>query len=62
MVVVYVDYIIFGSNEESMSKEFSFVMQEELEMSILGELTYFLDLQMQQAKYGIFLSQTKYLK
>ena len=31
-------------------------------MSLLGELTYFLGLQVQQTKYGIFLSQTKYLK
>jgi len=31
-------------------------------MSLLGKLTYFLGLQVQQNKYGIFLSQTKYLK
>eukprot|EP00253_Pinus_taeda_P018832 PITA_18832 len=31
-------------------------------MSLLGELTYFLGLQVQQTKDGIFLSQTKYLK
>ena len=37
-------------------------MQQEFEMSFLGELTYFLGLQVQQNKYGIFLSQTKYLK
>eukprot|EP00253_Pinus_taeda_P017502 PITA_17502 len=37
-------------------------MQQEFEMSLLGELTYFLGLQFQQKKDGIFLSQTKYLK
>ena len=37
-------------------------MQQEFEMSLLGELTYFLGLQVQQTKDGIFLSQTKYLK
>jgi len=37
-------------------------MQQEFEMSFLGELTYFLGLQVQQNKDGIFLSQTKYLK
>eukprot|EP00253_Pinus_taeda_P004887 PITA_04887 len=62
IVVVYVDDIIFGSNEESMSRNFASVMQQELEMSLLGELTYFLGLQEQQTKDGIFLSQTKYLK
>eukprot|EP00253_Pinus_taeda_P009442 PITA_09442 len=36
--------------------------KQEFEMSLLGELTYFLGLQVQQNKDGIFLSQTKYLK
>ena len=31
-------------------------------MSLLGEITYFLGLQVQQTKDGIFLSRTKYLK
>jgi len=59
---VYVDDIIFGSNEEAMSQNFALVMQQEFEMSLLGELTYFLSQQVQQKKDGIFLSQTKYLK
>lgn len=58
----YVDDIIFGRNEESMTQNFASIMQQELEMSLLGELTYFVGLQVQQAKDGIFLSQTKYLK
>eukprot|EP00253_Pinus_taeda_P027311 PITA_27311 len=62
IIVVYVDDIVFGSNEESMSQNFSSVMQQEFEMSLLGELTYFLGIQVQQNKDGIFLSQTKYLK
>jgi len=62
ILVVYVDDIIFGSNEEDMSQNFALVMQKEFEMSLLGELTYFLGLQVQQNKDGIFLSQTKYLK
>ena len=59
---MYVDDIIFGSNEEAMSQNFSLVMQKEFEISLLGELTYFLGLQVQQNKDGIILSQTKYLK
>eukprot|EP00253_Pinus_taeda_P003351 PITA_03351 len=62
ILVVYVDDIIFGSNEETMSQNFALVMQKEFEMSLLSELTYFLGLQIQQNKDGIFLSQTKYLK
>ena len=62
ILVVYVDDIIFGSNEEDMSQKFALVMRKEFEMSLLGELTYFLGLQVQQNKDGIFLSQTKYLK
>ena len=41
-VVVYVYDIIFGTNEGSMSQKFSYVIQQEFEMSLLGELTYFL--------------------
>eukprot|EP00253_Pinus_taeda_P010058 PITA_10058 len=48
ILVVYVDDIIFGSNEEAMSQSFAFVMQKEFKMSFLGELTYFLGLQIQQ--------------
>jgi len=62
ILVVYVDDIIFGSNEEAMSQSFALMMQKEFEMSLLGELTYFLGLQIQQNEGGIFLSQTKYLK
>eukprot|EP00253_Pinus_taeda_P033280 PITA_33280 len=49
-------------NEEGMSQSFALVMQKEFEMSLLGELTYFLGFQIQQKEGGIFLSQTKYLK
>eukprot|EP00253_Pinus_taeda_P014456 PITA_14456 len=49
-------------NEEEMSQNFALIMQKEFEMSLLGELTYFLGLQIQQKEGGIFLSQTKYLK
>ena len=62
IIVVYVGDIIFGSNEEPMSQNFAFVMQQEFQMSLLGELTYCLGLQVQQKKYVIFLSQTNYLK
>ena len=62
IIIVYVNDIIFGSNEESMSRKFSSVMQQEFEMSLLGELTCFIGLQVKKEKYDIFLSQQKYLK
>eukprot|EP00253_Pinus_taeda_P035938 PITA_35938 len=48
--------------QEAISQSFALVMQKEFEMSLLGELTYFLGLQIQQNEGSIFLSQTKYLK
>ena len=45
-----------------MSQKFASVMQQEFEMSLLGELTFFLGLQVHQTTTGIFLSQAKYLK
>jgi hypothetical protein len=44
-VEVYVDDIIFGSNNIKMSQYFSKMMQQEFEMSMLGELNFFLGLQ-----------------
>lgn len=42
VVEVYVDDIIFGCNNDALSKKFSKIMESEFEMSILGELTFFL--------------------
>lgn len=43
-----------------LAKEFSKVMQGEFEMSIMGELNYFLGLQIKQLDEGTFMCQTKY--
>jgi hypothetical protein len=37
-------------------------MQTKFEMSMIGELSYFLGLQVKQSSTGIFISQEKYLK
>jgi len=42
IVVVFIDDIIFGSNLNSLVKNFSIELQKEFEMSMLGELTFFL--------------------
>ncbi|GJU40835.1 putative RNA-directed DNA polymerase [Tanacetum coccineum] len=62
LVQVYVDDIIFGSTKTSMVKEFEELMQKEFKMSSMGELTFFLGLQVKQSTAGIFISQDKYVK
>ena len=59
---VYVDYIVFGSDDNTLSQRFAQDMQKEFEISLLGELTYFLGLQITQHDDGIFISHTKYIK
>jgi len=62
LVQVYVDDIIFGSNNEELCETFVEIMKSEFQMSVMGELNYFLDLQVKQLKDGIFLNQAKYCK
>ena len=45
IVVVYVDAIIFGSNLQMLSVKFAYEMKKEFKISMLGELTFFLGLQ-----------------
>ena len=59
---VYIDDIIFGSTKDELAHNFSKLMQVEFEMSMIGELTHFLGLQICQQDSGIFLSQFKYAK
>ena len=53
---IYVDDIIFGSTNQDFCKEFGRIMANEFEMSMIEELSYFLDLQIKQLKNGIFVS------
>ena len=62
IVQIYVDDIIFGATNEKLCQVFSKHMQDEFEMSMMGELTYFLGLQIKQTNEGIFINQTKYTK
>jgi hypothetical protein len=57
---IYVDDIIFGSTNKSFCDEFSKIMTDNFEMSIMGVLTFFLEFQIKQGKEGTFISQTKY--
>ncbi|CAN0918340.1 Retrovirus-related Pol polyprotein from transposon RE2, partial [Linum grandiflorum] len=60
IVQIYVDDIVFGSSNENLSKDFSQIMQKSFEMNLIGELNYFLGLQVKQGKTGTFICQTKY--
>ena len=59
---VYINDIIFRSTKDELAHSFSKLMQAEFEMSMIGELTHFLGLQIRQQYLGIFLSQSKYAK
>jgi hypothetical protein len=58
----YVDDIIFGSTNKSTCEEFSRIMIQKFEMSMMGELKYFLGFQINQLQEGTFISQTKYIQ
>ncbi|KAI3692552.1 hypothetical protein L6452_32369 [Arctium lappa] len=62
LVQIYVDDIIFGSTRDSMCKEFEDLMHQRFKMSSMGELTFFLGLQVQQKSDGIFICQSKYVQ
>ncbi|GJV38978.1 putative ribonuclease H-like domain-containing protein [Tanacetum coccineum] len=59
LVQVYVDDIIFGSTNKAWCDDFEVLMKGEFEMSAMGELTFFLGLQVKQKPDGIFISQEK---
>nr|GFB18706.1 hypothetical protein [Tanacetum cinerariifolium] len=53
--------IVFGSTKKEWCDEFETLMKGEFQMSVMGELTFFLDLQVQQRPDGIFIHQDKYM-
>ncbi|GJU75019.1 retrovirus-related pol polyprotein from transposon TNT 1-94 [Tanacetum coccineum] len=53
IVHVYVDDIIFGSTSYRLCKQFEKLMTKKFEMSMMGELTYFLGLRIKQSGKGI---------
>jgi hypothetical protein len=59
---IYVDDIIFGSMNQSFCDEFSKIMTDRFEISIMGELKFFLIFQIKQLKDETFFSQTKYTR
>nr|GEV15265.1 putative ribonuclease H-like domain-containing protein [Tanacetum cinerariifolium] len=61
LVQIYVDDIIFGATNKALCQSFERLMKEKFQMSSMGELTFFLGLQVKQKKDGIFTSQDKYV-
>jgi hypothetical protein len=57
---IYIDDIIFGSTNKSFCDEFSKMMTDRFEISMMGVLTFFLGFQIKQIKEWSFVSQTKY--
>ncbi|GKD13981.1 putative ribonuclease H-like domain-containing protein, partial [Tanacetum coccineum] len=60
LVQVYVDDIIFGSTRKEMCTEFEKMMHKKFQMISIGELIFFLGLQVTQKDDGIFISQDKF--
>nr|GEU40471.1 copia protein [Tanacetum cinerariifolium] len=60
LVQIYVDDIIFGSTNPKLSKQFEKLMHSKFEMSMMGELKFFLGIQIHQSPRGIFINQAKY--
>nr|GEW63191.1 copia protein [Tanacetum cinerariifolium] len=61
LVQVYVDDIFVGSTKKELCISFEKLMHDKFQMSSMGELTFFLGLQVKQKKDGIFISQDKYV-
>nr|GFB97425.1 uncharacterized mitochondrial protein AtMg00810-like [Tanacetum cinerariifolium] len=60
LMQIYVDDIIFGSTNPNLSKRFEKLMHSKFEMSMMGELKFFLGIQIHQSPRGIFINQAKY--
>jgi hypothetical protein len=62
LVQIYVDDIIFGGSSHTLMSSFQEIMEKEFQMSMMGELTFFLGIQVKQTKQDIFVYQVKYTK
>jgi len=60
LVQIYVNDIIFGGSSHALVAKFADLMSREFEMSMMGELTFFLGLQIKQTREGTFVQQGKY--
>nr|GEU35191.1 uncharacterized mitochondrial protein AtMg00810-like [Tanacetum cinerariifolium] len=61
LIQIYVDDIIFGSTNPKYCTKFLDLMVKRFEMSMMGEMKFFLGLQVNQFSNGIFINQSKYI-
>jgi hypothetical protein len=62
LIQIYVDDIIFGGSSHTLVSIFQKMIESEFHISMMGELTFFLGIQVKQTKQGIFVHQAKYMK
>nr|GEV82459.1 hypothetical protein [Tanacetum cinerariifolium] len=60
LVQIYVDDIIFASTNTAICDEFANQMTNKFKMSMMGQMSFFLGLQISQSPRGIFINQSKY--
>jgi hypothetical protein len=62
LVQIYVDDIIFGDSSHALVSRFQEMMESVFQKSMMGELTFFLGVQVKQTKQATFVHQAKYTK
>jgi hypothetical protein len=62
LIQIYVNDIIFGGSSHTLVSRFQEMMESEFQMSMMGELIFFLGIQVKQTKQGTFVHQAKYTK
>nr|GEU84337.1 retrovirus-related Pol polyprotein from transposon TNT 1-94 [Tanacetum cinerariifolium] len=60
LVQIYVDDIIFNSTNPKYTKRFEKLMYNRFEISLMGEMKFFLGLQIHQSPRSIFINHAKY--
>ena len=62
LVQIYVDDVSFGSTNVSLCEEFAKCMHSEFQMSMIGKLNFFLELQIKKLKEETFINHAKYIR
>jgi hypothetical protein len=62
LIQIYVGDIIFGGSSYSLVSSFQAMMENEFQMSMMGELTFFLSIHVKQTNEGTFVHQANYTK